>query len=465
MPLPDSSPLSRQEYEQLLAHAAHQPDFAYLGSVGTDDGRGFFSGFTAGAVATKCLTHGEMDVLDTNKLSAEMENLVQRYEIPVQDTQRFLTGGWIGFLSYEFGYIKEKRLSRLCPVPATPLLSAGFYLWAASHNRASETYHLWVHPECPDQTRGALHLWLTSRPASKPSKWKMISPFKARQPAGEFITGVKTVKHYINAGDCYQANLSQEFQGRYSGQPWLAFQALAQANPTPYSAFLNTGSGAVLSISPERFLEIRGRTIKTSPIKGTRPRGNTPSEDAAYAAELKASEKDQAENLMIVDLLRNDLSVHATPGSVTVDKLFALESYRNVHHLVSHIRAELAEGASPMQVLFDAFPGGSITGAPKIRAMEIIRELEPHWRGPYCGSVFYRGLDGTLDSNIAIRTMLCETENENEGGEEASEEKGTIRCCGGGGIVADSDPESEYQETLTKVKPLMDFLENLNQGD
>ncbi|WP_417544151.1 aminodeoxychorismate synthase component I [Marinobacter sp.] len=460
MPLPVSSLLSRQEYDQLLAHAAHQPDFAYLGSVGTGDGRGFFSGFTASAIATKCVAPGDEDALDTNKLAAEMESLVQRHEMPMQDAQQVLTGGWLGFLSYEFGYVKEKRLSPLCPAPATPLLSAGFYLWAASHNRASGTYHLWVHPECPEQIRGLLQSWLSSTPVNNTEKWKMVSPFKARQPAEEFMAGVQTVQRYINAGDCYQANLSQEFQGNYSGDPWLAFQALAEANPTPYSAFLKTGPGSVLSISPERFLEIRGRTVKTSPIKGTRPRGETPLEDAAYAAELEASEKDRAENLMIVDLLRNDLSVHATPGSVTVDSLFALESYRNVHHLVSHIRAELAEGASPMQVLFDAFPGGSITGAPKIRAMEIIRELEPHWRGPYCGSVFYRGLDGTLDSNIAIRTMLC------DGGRSAglAVEQGTIRCCGGGGIIADSDPESEYQETLTKVKPLMDFLENLNRG-
>lgn len=457
MPLPVSSPLIRQDYEQLLAQAATQPDFAYLGSIGAGGDRGEFSGFTAYAIATKCVNPGDNGVLNTSTLSEEMENLIQRYEVPMQDTQRFLTGGWVGFLSYEFGYIKEKRLAALCPVPATPLLFAGFYLWAASHNRATDTYHLWVHPECPEQTRGVLQCWLTTTAASNTTSWQMVSPFQARQPAEEFMAGVDAVQRYITAGDCYQANLSQEFLGRYSGNPWLAFQALAEANPTPYSAFLKTGSASVLSISPERFLEIRDRTIKTSPIKGTRPRGNTPAEDAAYAAELEASEKDRAENLMIVDLLRNDLSVHAAAGSVTVDSLFALESYRNVHHLVSHIRAELAEGASPMQVLFDAFPGGSITGAPKIRAMEIIRELEPHWRGPYCGSIFYRGLDGTLDSNIAIRTMLC--------GGELPEEKGTIRCWGGGGIVSDSNPESEYQETLTKVKPLMDFLENLNRSD
>lgn len=461
MPVPVSSLLSPEDYARLLSHAANEQDFAYLGSVGAGAGRGSFSGFTACAIATKRVDSGDVGALNTSKLAAEMETLVQRYDVPMQESQGFLTGGWIGFLSYEFGYMKEKRLSALCPVPATPLLFTGFYLWAASHNRVTNTYHLWVHPECPEQTRKILQSWRSTTPARKTASWHMVSPFKARQPAKEFMAGVDAVQRYINAGDCYQANLSQEFRGSYAGDPWLAFQALAEANPTPYSAFIKAGVGAVLSISPERFLEIRGRTVKTSPIKGTRPRGKTPSDDAAYAAELEASEKDRAENLMIVDLLRNDLSVHAAAGSVTVDSLFALESYRNVHHLVSHIRAKLAEGASPMQVLFDAFPGGSITGAPKIRAMEIIRELEPHWRGPYCGSVFYRGLDGTLDSNIAIRTMLCES----EGAEDMAEEQGAIRCWGGGGIVADSDPESEYQETLTKVKPLMDFLEHLNWND
>ncbi|GGE72562.1 aminodeoxychorismate synthase component I [Streptosporangium jomthongense] len=477
MPLPTSTLISREDYEQLLAQAANELDFAYLGSVGAGNGRGSFSGFTACAIAIKRVgSRNPGGVLNTNKLSAEMESLVQRYEVPLQESLSFLTGGWVGFLSYEFGYQKEPRLSPLCPAPATPLLFAGFYLWAASHNRATDTYHLWVHPECPNQIQGAIRQWLSREPrdtsqdqksrmsakfASTAEPWKMVKLFAPRQSASEFVAGVGTVKDYIDAGDCYQVNLSQEFRGSYEGNPWQAFKSLAEANPTPYSAFLKTGTGAMLSISPERFLEIRGRSVKTSPIKGTRPRGKTSAEDTAYAAELEASEKDRAENLMIVDLLRNDLSLHATAGSVTVDSLFALESYPNVHHLVSHIRAELAEGVSPLKALFDAFPGGSITGAPKIRAMEIIRELEPHWRGPYCGSIFYYGLDGTLDSNIAIRTMLCE----NEQTDAAGEEHGTIRCWGGGGIVADSDPESEYQETLTKVKPLMDFLEKLNQGE
>jgi len=463
--LPVLSPLTQQDYEQLLDQAASQPDFAYLGSVGASGGRGSFCGFSACAITTKYISPRDNSLQNTGGLSEEMERMVRRYEVPTQDTQCYLAGGWIGFLSYEFGYIKEKRLLSLCPAPATPLLSAGFYLWTASHHRETDTYHLWIHPECPEETRRTIQLWLSTKPRGKATDWKMLSPFKARQPAGEFMAGVEAVQRYINAGDCYQANLSQEFQGSYTGDPWFAFKALSEANPTPYGAFLKTGSGAVLSVSPERFLEIRDRTIKTSPIKGTRPRGRTPYEDASFAAELEASEKDRAENLMIVDLLRNDLSVHATPGSVTVDRLFALESYRNVHHLVSHIRAGLAEGALPMQVLFDAFPGGSITGAPKIRAMEIIRELEPHWRGPYCGSVFHRGLDGTLDSNIAIRTMLCDNRlSGDKSGRRQLENEGTIRCWGGGGIIADSDPASEYQETLTKVKPLMDFLEKLNQN-
>ncbi|WP_144821895.1 aminodeoxychorismate synthase component I [Marinobacter piscensis] len=452
-----SALLSRQEYETLLAHASDETDFAHLGSIGTGDGRGLLSGFTACAIATKSLSAADKGLLNTSKLSAQIENLIAHYKVPEQKTQSFLTGGWIGFLSYEFGYMKEKRLSGLCPVPATPLLFAGFYLWTASHNQATGAFHLWVHPKCPEHIRATIQSWRSSAPIGKTTNWQMTSPFKSRQRPVEFMAGVDAVQRYINAGDCYQANLSQEFQGSYKGNPWKAFKALADANPTPYSAFLKTGTGAVLSISPERFLEIRGGTVNTSPIKGTRPRGKTPTEDVAYAAELEASEKDRAENLMIVDLLRNDLSVNARPGSVKVDELFALESYENVHHLVSHIRAELAEGVSPLQALFDAFPGGSITGAPKIRAMEIIHELEPHWRGPYCGSVFYYGLDGRLDSNIAIRTLLCERDNTDASGVE----HGTIRCWGGGGIVADSEPEAEYQETLTKVKPLMDFLENL----
>ncbi len=442
--------LSREEFTRLLQHASTQDDFVHVGTVGEGTGRGTWRGFSCGAAASRVLHLGDADSDGLVRLVGEMESEIGKFTSHSAGLD-CLVGGWIGFLSYELGYIREPRLAPICPTLPVPLLSAGLYLWIASHNRQTGDYYLWVHPECPENQVDQIGQWLSAPDSSEARSWKITQPFTPRQSRESFKAGVQTIRDYIQAGDCYQANLSQEFVGKFSGDPWCAFQALAEANPTPYSAFVRAGEYSVLSISPERFLEIEGGTVKTSPIKGTRPRGKTLEEDTALAAELEASEKDRAENLMIVDLLRNDLSLNAATGSVSVDQLFALESYRNVHHLVSHIRAELAEGVSPLKALFDAFPGGSITGAPKIRAMEIIRELEPHWRGPYCGSVFYYGLDGRLDSNIAIRTLLCDGE-------------GTIRCWGGGGIVADSDPEAEYQETLAKVGSLMGFLEELVVG-
>ncbi|WP_162841245.1 MULTISPECIES: aminodeoxychorismate synthase component I [unclassified Marinobacter] len=440
--------LTQEAYHRLLSYACRETDFAYIGSVGNGPARGVFSGFTARAFATEVLQHPVPADFCSDQLAHSMESLVRQFQIDQEPNPKCLSGGWIGFLSYELGYVRESRLKALCPSVDTPLMSSGFYLWTATHNRKTDQYWLWIHPECPGETRNLLEQWLRSDEPAATTGWAMGSHFQPRQTPDAFRASVERIRQYIEAGDCYQANLSQEFSGHFMGDPWQAFQELSDANPTPYSGFIRAGEASILSVSPERFLEIHDRTVTTSPIKGTRPRGGTPESDSAYATELEGSEKDLAENLMIVDLLRNDLSLNAKPGSVKVDKLFALESYRNVHHLVSHIRAELAEGVTPMKALFDAFPGGSITGAPKIRAMEIIRELEPHWRGPYCGSIFYRGLDGTLDSNIAIRTMLCDGQ-------------GTIRCWGGGGIVADSDPEAEYQETLAKVGPLMRFLEEL----
>ncbi|MGC8119045.1 aminodeoxychorismate synthase component I [Marinobacter sp. VGCF2001] len=447
MGLATTRELTRETYQQLLAHACDAPDFVYLGSPGDGPERGGLTGFSAMAVHALTLPGDGSASIDTVALAAEMESLAAPYQLDRHSEAQTLTGGWIGYLGYELGYARERRLTHLSHGSAAPMMSAGLYLWSASYHRPTGRYWLWIHPQCPAAIHEQLGQWLSSS-VNTPSHWNMPRPFTPEQTPDQFRARVQTIKRYIEAGDCYQANLSQAFSGQFSGSPWLAFTALAEANPTPYSAFLNIGDLAVLSVSPERFLEIDRGVVKTSPIKGTRPRGTSPDKDNALADELQASEKDRAENLMIVDLLRNDLSLHAEPGSVTVEQLFALESYANVHHLVSHIKAGLKPGISPLQALFDAFPGGSITGAPKIRAMEIIRELEPHWRGPYCGSVFYYGLNGRLDSNIAIRTLLCES-------------NGTIRCWGGGGIVTDSDPEAEYQETLTKVKPLMDFLEKL----
>ena len=231
-----------------------------------------------------------------------------------------------------------------------------------------------------------------------------------------------------------------------SGSPWTAYQHLRQACPTPFAGYLTLGGdNAILSLSPERFLRVSQGQVETRPIKGTRPRGSEPSSDQAAARELLASIKDRAENLMIVDLLRNDLGRSCATGSVRVPELFSLESYPNVHHLVSSITARLAPGKDALDLLLGSFPGGSITGAPKIRAMQIIDELEPTRRAIYCGSLLYVDCRGEMDSSICIRTLLIRG--------------GRASCWGGGGIVLDSDWQAEYQESITKVRVLLETLQ------
>ena len=259
---------------------------------------------------------------------------------------------------------------------------------------------------------------------------------------------IERIQDYIQAGDCYQVNFAQRFRAPCSGDPWVAYCALREACPTPFSGFQSLpNDGAVLSLSPERFVRVSERQVETRPIKGTRPRGVTPEEDAAHATELLASPKDRAENLMIVDLLRNDLGRSCRTGSVSVPELFSLESYPNVHHLVSSVTGTLADDKDALDLIAGSFPGGSITGAPKIRAMQIIDELEPTRRGLYCGSLVYLDVRGEMDSSIAIRSLLVKD--------------GQVCCWGGGGIVADSQWEAEYQESLTKVRVLLQTLEGL----
>jgi len=259
---------------------------------------------------------------------------------------------------------------------------------------------------------------------------------------------LRKIHDYIQAGDCYQVNYTQRFSAQCEGDAWTAYCALRLACPTPFSGFMSLpADNAILSLSPERFVRVSHNQVETRPIKGTRPRGRNSAEDAANAAELLASPKDRAENLMIVDLLRNDLGRTCRTGSVRVPQLFTLESYPNVHHLVSSVVGELADGKDALDLIGDSFPGGSITGAPKIRAMQIIDELEPTRRSLYCGSLLYLDVRGEMDSSIAIRSLLVKD--------------GRVSCWGGGGIVADSDWQDEYQESITKVKVLLDTLQTL----
>ena len=261
-----------------------------------------------------------------------------------------------------------------------------------------------------------------------------------------YLDAVSRVREYIAAGDIFQANLSQRLQTPWTEPPFELYQRLRRRNPAPFAAYLGYDDMAILSASPERFLRLHEdrRHIETRPIKGTRPRGLGPMHDAALGRALAESEKDRAENVMIVDLLRNDLSRVCRPGTVRVPELFALEHHPTVHHLVSTVVGEIEDGAGAVELIRAAFPGGSITGAPKVRAMEIIAELEPTQRGVYCGSIGYVSATGAMDTSIVIRTYLAL--------------RGQVYFQAGGGIVADSDPELEHRETIDKARGLIETL-------
>ena len=304
-------------------------------------------------------------------------------------------------------------------------------------------------PAARRERAGARIAWarekLRSVAAERPSASWAISATADLSPE-EFRRAVRRTIDYIEAGDIYQANITQRFRAKLPpGFDRLAlYQALRTRNPATFGAYLDFGETIILSSSPERFLKVADGRVETRPIKGTRPRGRGPAEDSALAAELLASAKDRAENLMIVDLLRNDISRVCRIGSVKVPTLNGLESYATVHHLVSVVVGELAEGRSAVDLLRACFPGGSVTGAPKIRAMEIIAELEPTARGPYCGAIGYLSADGGMDSNIVIRTYCIQGQD--------------LTFQVGGGIVADSDPHAEYEESLDKAKALIEVL-------
>ncbi len=264
----------------------------------------------------------------------------------------------------------------------------------------------------------------------------------------DYQTTVEKIINYIYAGDVYQVNLAQCFTAKIDREydAFVLYQQLRKINPAPYAAYFNFPDLVLLSASPEQFLQVQDRIVTTKPIKGTRPRGQNQYHDQENKAELLKSAKDYAENLMIVDLLRNDLAKVCQHHSIQVRKLASLETHPTVHHLVSTINGKLRDDCDLIDLIMAAFPGGSVTGAPKIRAMEIIAELESQQRGPYCGSMGYLGFNGNMDMAIVIRSLI-KTANQ-------------ISFHAGAGIVADSDPVAEYQETKHKVQALYDTLKN-----
>lgn len=356
-------------------------------------------------------------------------------------------GGAIGYFGYELADQVESL-----PAPAAndlgmPDMVVGIYDWFIVVDHHKQTAMMLATPHRSERQDAAIRRQLEASrlPGFVPFSTGDVSSNFSRQ---QYDGAINKIKSYIQAGDCYQVNLAQRFMAPFEGDPVALYQSLRDRHAAPYSACLAFPEHQVLSYSPERFLQVRQGQVLTEPIKGTRPRGTTPEEDRRLARELDVSEKDRAENLMIVDLLRNDLGRCCKPGSIAVEELFQLHSFPNVHHLVSSVRGCLREGQSAMDLLKACFPGGSITGAPKIRAMEIIRELEPSRRYAYCGAIGYYDYQGNMDTNLAIRTIVC----------------GNSQVCfwGGGGIVADSTAGDEYQETLDKVNMITESLKKVS---
>ena len=355
-------------------------------------------------------------------------------------------GGLIGYFGYDLGRrlidipISAKSITQL------PDMRIGRFLWALVVDHQEQRSELVFHAQCPEELKGLIRSRLTGlNVAETAAEFKLKQEFVATLSETEYKQAIREIKAYISSGDCYQTNFTQHHSAQFSGDLWPAYLALRQAVGSPYSAFWQWRDQALLCVSPERFIRIKDRQAETKPIKGTIKRGSDPEQDQQRAEQLIASVKDRAENLMIVDLLRNDLSRNAEPGSIRVPKLFELESFANVHHLVSTVTGLLAENSTALDMLRDSFPGGSITGAPKKRAMEIIEQLEPVRRSVYCGSIGYISANQNMDSNIAIRTIIADGDS--------------LHCWGGGGIVADSEESQEYQESIDKIKALLEALE------
>ncbi|MDM2926944.1 aminodeoxychorismate synthase component 1 [Citrobacter sp. Cpa228] len=350
-------------------------------------------------------------------------------------------GGALGLFGYDLGRRFESLPSRAEPDIALPDMAVGIYDWALIVDHQLQSVSLLSHSDVH-----ARLTWLENQLPPVREPFSLTSAWQSNMSRAQYGEKFRQVQGYLHSGDCYQVNLAQRFQARYQGDEWQAFVTLNHANRAPFSAFIRLEEGAILSLSPERFILLENQHIQTRPIKGTLPRLEDTTADREQAQRLANSAKDRAENLMIVDLMRNDIGRVATPGSVQVPELFVVEPFPAVHHLVSTITARLSESLHATDLLRAAFPGGSITGAPKVRAMEIIDQLEPQRRNAWCGSIGYLSFCGNMDTSITIRTLTATN--------------GQIYCSAGGGIVADSQEDAEYQETFDKVNRILHQLEN-----
>ncbi len=441
----------RPDSAQVFQHLLDLPYCVFLDSGYGTPFAGRYDILAAAPYLTLTTRGEETEIRSRERIEVSRDDpleLVQAHLGPSDQLYEDLpfTGGAIGYLSYDLGRRFESFDVAAVRDIDIPEMVIGLYDWAVivdhqrqrsvlvSHGRDPQTAEIW------DEL---VALVSDSSPKPRPV-FEVVSEVASNFTYAEYSEAFSRVQDHIRRGDCYQINLTQRFEARVAGDSWNAYRKLRQTNPAPFSAYVSTPHGEILSSSPERFLHVHGDRVETKPIKGTRPRVADAEADAGQQRELAASAKDRAENVMIVDLLRNDLGKSCVPGSVRPERLFEIESFAHVHHLVSTVTARLSPDRHPLDLVRGSFPGGSITGAPKVRAMQIIDELEPHRRSVYCGSIGYLGFNGRMDLNIAIRTLLRAGDS--------------IYAWAGGGIVADSQVDAEYQESLDKASGLLAVL-------
>ncbi len=444
----------RAVHAALPAAAAHAPG-AWSVCLESTDARGRFSYYAPSPVVTVTAFGAQARLawpdgsVQTGDTLAVLDMLVHDGPRPEGADGVPWCGGLAGYVSYDFGRTIEPRARGACDDLSVPDVAFGVYdaIAVVDHARSSATLCASGWPLTHDAARAeaerrldALEALLTRaasapRPAASPITLHRETDYRA------YAAGIARVQRAIRDGDIYQANIAQRFSGACDAAEGRAVYArLRDAAPAPYAAAVVTPDVQVFSASPELFLERRGARLTTRPIKGTRPRGATPAEDAALAAALCASEKDRAEHVMIVDVERNDVGRLAVAGGVRVEELAALESFASVHHLTSTVSATLRPAVRTSDVLRATFPSGSISGAPKLRAMEIIDEVESVRRGAYTGAIGWIGWGGDCQLSMAIRVLVVA--------------RGRLHLWVGGGIVADSRADHEYEETLVKGRAL-----------
>ncbi|TCH61835.1 aminodeoxychorismate synthase component I [Acinetobacter sp. ANC 4862] len=374
--------------------------------------------------------------LDQYQEKSQSINLNHFFNQTIQKHPADFNGGLIGFVSYDHAAQQQVSIQQ----KNQPALFLGIY-----RSYLKLTPQGWTFFSDEDECENIFQVIQDAIQYKKPPCFSLTQPCRARWNKNEYVTAFKKVQDYIKAGDCYQINLTQEFTAEAQGSLLTTAEEFWKLTNAPYSGYLKIDDFELLSCSPELFINFEAnRKIVTRPIKGTMPRYADPKQDEQSKQDLIHSKKDQAENVMIVDLLRNDLSVYAETGSVKTPQLFEIESFNQVHHMVSEVTATLKEEINSFDVLMSALPGGSITGAPKIRAMQIIDELEGAPRGAYCGSMGYFNFDGTGSWNILIRSI--------------QKYQDEVSLWAGGGITIASDCDAEYQECFDKVSAMLDLL-------